>query len=53
MGIGDEGLPMSLQIIGDVGSDYEVLRIAEAIETLIGWDNSIVSVPTGSLEQTA
>ena len=44
MGIGDEGLPMSLQIIGDVGSDYEVLRIAEAIEALIGWDNSIVSV---------
>jgi Asp-tRNA(Asn)/Glu-tRNA(Gln) amidotransferase A subunit family amidase len=53
MGIGDEGLPMSLQIIGDVGSDYEVLRIAEAIEALIGWDNSIVSVPTGPLEQTA
>jgi Asp-tRNA(Asn)/Glu-tRNA(Gln) amidotransferase A subunit family amidase len=44
MGVGDEGLPMSLQIIGDVGSDYEVLRIAEAIEALIGWDNSIVSV---------
>ncbi len=53
MGIGDEGLPMSLQIIGDVGSDYEVLRIAEAIEAIIGWDNSIVSVPAGSLEQTA
>jgi len=44
MGIGDEGLPMSLQIIGDVGSDYEVLRIAEALEALIGWDKSIVSV---------
>ncbi len=48
MGIGDEGLPMSLQIIGDVGSDYEVLRIAEAIEALIGWDNSIVSVPSAA-----
>ncbi|HUV23673.1 MAG TPA: amidase [Gammaproteobacteria bacterium] len=48
MGIGDEGLPMSLQIIGDVGSDYEVLRIAEAIETLIGWDNSIVSIASAS-----
>jgi Asp-tRNA(Asn)/Glu-tRNA(Gln) amidotransferase A subunit family amidase len=37
---------MSLQIIGEVGSDYEVLRIAEAIEALIDWDNSIVSVPS-------
>jgi hypothetical protein len=27
-----------------MGSDYEVLRIAEALEALIGWDNSIVSV---------
>jgi Asp-tRNA(Asn)/Glu-tRNA(Gln) amidotransferase A subunit family amidase len=56
MGIGDEGLPMSLQIIGDVGSDYEVLRIAEAIEKLIGWDNSIVftaPAPVDTLEQTA
>jgi Asp-tRNA(Asn)/Glu-tRNA(Gln) amidotransferase A subunit family amidase len=55
MGIGDEGLPMSLQIIGDVGSDYEVLRIAEAIEKLIGWDNSIVfTAPAAAetLEQT-
>ena len=39
--------------ISDVGSDYEVLRIAEAIEALIGWDTSIVSVPADSLEQTA
>jgi Asp-tRNA(Asn)/Glu-tRNA(Gln) amidotransferase A subunit family amidase len=48
MGIGDEGLPMSLQVIGDVGSDYEVLRISEAIEKLIGWDNSIVSVTSAA-----
>ena len=53
MGIGDEGLPMSLQIIGDVGSDYEVLRIAEAAEALIGWDRSIVVPDTTSLGQTA
>jgi Asp-tRNA(Asn)/Glu-tRNA(Gln) amidotransferase A subunit family amidase len=54
MGIGDEGLPMSLQIIGDVGSDYEVLRIAEAAEALLGWDNSIVSVaPASNLGQIA
>jgi Asp-tRNA(Asn)/Glu-tRNA(Gln) amidotransferase A subunit family amidase len=53
MGIGDEGLPLSLQIIGPEGSDYEVLRIAEAIERLIGWDNSVVSVAPGALDQIA
>ena len=53
MGLGDEDLPMSLQIQGPVGSDYEVLRVAEAIEKLIGWDNSIVTPVTGSIEQTA
>lgn len=53
MGIGDEGLPLSLQIIGPEGSDYEVLRIAEAIERLIGWDNSVVSVAPGTLDKTA
>jgi Asp-tRNA(Asn)/Glu-tRNA(Gln) amidotransferase A subunit family amidase len=53
MGIGDEGLPLSLQIIGLEGSDYEVLRIAEVIERLIGWDNSVVSVAPGTLDQIA
>ena len=42
MGLGDEGLPLSLQILGPHGSDDEVLRVAEAIERLIGWDQSIV-----------
>jgi Asp-tRNA(Asn)/Glu-tRNA(Gln) amidotransferase A subunit family amidase len=53
MGFGDEGLPLSLQIIGPEGSDYQVLRVAEAIEKLIGWDNSIVTPSTSNLEQTA
>jgi Asp-tRNA(Asn)/Glu-tRNA(Gln) amidotransferase A subunit family amidase len=53
MGFGDEGLPLSLQIIGPEGSDYEVLRMAESIEQLIGWDNSIVTPACGPLEQTA
>ena len=53
MGTGDEGLPLSLQIIGPEGSDHEVLRIAEAIEQLIDWDNAIVTPARGSLEQTA
>ena len=53
MGLGDEGLPLSLQILGPAGSDYEVLRVAEEIEKLIGWDNSVVTPDTSSLEQTA
>lgn len=54
MGIGDEGLPLSLQILGPVGSDYEVLRVAEQIERLIGWDNAIVTPPAETIgQQTA
>jgi len=53
MGFGDEGLPLSLQIIGPTDSDYEVLRVAEAIEKLIGWDNSIVTPGSSNLGQTA
>ena len=53
MGLGDEGLPLSLQIIGPEGSDHEVLRIATVIERLIGWDNSIVTPASETLERTA
>ncbi len=53
MGTGDEELPLSLQILGSEGSDYEVLRVAEAIEKLIGWDNSIVTPSIEPLDQTA
>lgn len=55
MGIGDEGLPLSLQILGPKGSDDEVLRVAQAIESLIAWDSSIVNPSTNdeSLMQLA
>ena len=52
MGLGDEGLPLSLQILGSQGSDDEVLRVAAAIEALIGWDHSIVTPEVGPLDQT-
>ena len=55
MGIGDEGLPLSLQVLGSIGSDEEVLRVAEAIEALIDWQQSIV-IPqpiVESLKQSA
>ena len=42
MGIGDQGMPLSLQIMGPVGSDDEVLRVAESIEALIDWRVGIV-----------
>lgn len=45
MGLGSEGLPLSLQILGPEGSDDEVLRVAEAIEALIGWQHSIIVPP--------
>lgn len=45
MGLGAEGLPLSIQILGPVGSDDEVLRVAEAVEGLIGWQQSIVVPP--------
>jgi Asp-tRNA(Asn)/Glu-tRNA(Gln) amidotransferase A subunit family amidase len=45
MGLGSEGLPLSLQILGPAGSDDEVLQVAEAIEALIGWQQSIVVPP--------
>ncbi len=55
MGVGDEGLPVSLQIMGPVGSDHEVLRVAQAIESLIGWQQTVV-IPEpleDSLKQSA
>lgn len=45
MGLGDHGLPLGLQILGPAGSDEQVLRVAEAIEALIGWSKSIIEPP--------
>ncbi len=53
MGLGDNGLPLGLQILGPSGSDEQVLRVAEAIEKLIGWSKSVIEPPLveQSLEQ--
>ncbi len=45
MGLGDNGLPLGLQILGPAGSDEQVLRVAEAIEVLIGWSKAIIEPP--------
>lgn len=37
MGLGDEGLPVSLQIIGPPGADEAVLSAAGKIEQVLGW----------------
>ncbi len=39
MGTGDEGLPVSLQIMGPPGHDVEVLSTARQIEQLLNWQH--------------
>jgi len=51
MGLGENGMPLSIQILGPAGSDQQVLRVAEAIEAVIGWQQAIVEPEiTGSPE---
>ncbi len=40
MGLGDEGLPLGLQVIGLPGMDRAVLSAAETIEQLIDWPHA-------------
>lgn len=49
MGLGNEHLPLSIQVSGPLGSDASVLDIAEQLEGLIGWDNA----PKDALRETA
>jgi Asp-tRNA(Asn)/Glu-tRNA(Gln) amidotransferase A subunit family amidase len=37
MGLGDEGLPLSLQVTAPMGSDEHVLAVSEQIEAAISW----------------
>lgn len=41
MGLGNEGLPLSLQVSGLPGDDLLVLQAAEQIEKLLGWAHQI------------
>ena len=52
MGLGDDGLPVSLQILGAEGTDHEVLQVAGAIESLIDWCSDIV-LPEGQVSACA
>lgn len=52
MGLSDKGLPLGLQITGPIGSDEQVLNLAEAIETLLDWSNAIVEPPFADLSKT-
>jgi aspartyl-tRNA(Asn)/glutamyl-tRNA(Gln) amidotransferase subunit A len=38
MGLGGDGLPIALQVIGPRGADGAVLAAAEAIEAVLGFD---------------
>ena len=55
MGLGDNGLPLGLQILGAAGNDDQVLRVAAAIEALIGWSKTIIEPPLSdqSVQQQA
>ncbi len=44
MGLGDEGLPLSLQVIGKRGDDGGVLAAAELIEELLEWPGTYPSL---------
>ena len=44
IGLGDQGLPLSVQIMGPLGSDETVLRIAEQIEALAAWQHHCIGV---------
>ena len=51
MGIGGEGLPLSLPIMGPPGHDMEGLKVAQRIEQLINWQNpKFYEVPSNSLQ---
>ena len=49
IGLGDDGLPVSVQVLGPRGSDGAVLAAAEAIERLV--DFSARPLEPQSLEQ--
>lgn len=40
MGLGNENLPLSIQVQGPRGTDAAVLDVAEQLEKIIGWDHS-------------
>ena len=43
IGVGDEGLPVSIQVVGPIGGDAEVLDIAEQIEALVDWQHACLN----------
>ncbi len=48
MGIGDEGLPLGLQIIGPPNHDIEVLQAAQMIEQALKWQHPEFDIKTYS-----
>lgn len=38
-GLGGGGLPLSVQVLGPMGSDFEILDVAEEIESLVQWNH--------------
>jgi Asp-tRNA(Asn)/Glu-tRNA(Gln) amidotransferase A subunit family amidase len=57
IGLGDEGLPVSVQVLGPRASDGVVLAAAETIESILGWSGRPPEpppeAPTRSRERSA
>lgn len=51
MGFGDDGLPISIQVMGPLGNDAYVLDVAEKIEALIDWRHACLN--GAAIETTA
>ncbi len=49
MGLGNENLPVSIQVLAPTGKDALVLDIAEQVEALVGWKHLLVTKKTASL----
>lgn len=43
IGVGEEQLPVSIQVLGPLGGDEEVLDIAEQIEALVDWQHACLN----------
>lgn len=53
MGVGDEGLPVGLQIQGLPGTDQLVLDVAEQLERIISWQHKIAPDFAGDIHMPA
>jgi Asp-tRNA(Asn)/Glu-tRNA(Gln) amidotransferase A subunit family amidase len=52
IGLGNEQLPVSMQIAGPLAHDAQVLNVAELIETLVDWQHPFLNAAVAQIEPT-